>query len=439
MLLHRLTLLSLFLHIFSLAAAQTAYGQDFLTLRWISLFGLTGFATAAWATGPRVGMSLPGVDNRVVAYLALWGLTVMAGAYPAFSAYRFAAHAMIVASSLVFLPRLLRLTDGPRLLWALKVLVSVILIVSYLRPARLTALDDPSLFRGIFGNPNAFGHMAAVGTLLFFHGYLTRRDNRSGYVQLALAGLAVVLMARSGARSSAAGCAAGFLTLTVLYRARMSRYLIVGAAAPLVLMVAFPNMIVGLRQFILKDRANDQQTDLIQRLTATRQDLWKSSLDGFRQRPVLGWGFGVDSDIDLSGWDGQLTALGFTGRDPVNDFTYTLETGGIVGFGAYLFMISALPYSLRPPRVLKRARNAPSRSHMQALNAYEVQRAFFSLSVLLIVLFEFDDTALSAGNFFAALLWVSMGATAALKALLWKPIRAPKVPHAYPASAAYLR
>jgi hypothetical protein len=39
------------------------------------------------------------------------------------------------------------------------------------------------------------------------------------------------------------------------------------------------------------------------------------------------------------------------------------------------------------------------------------------------VLFEFDNTALAAGSFFAALLWVSLGLCVGFRALLMAGIR----------------
>jgi O-antigen ligase len=421
--LYNLTLLSLFTHLASLAATQTAYGAFFSTLRWISLFLFAGSALLLASTSGRLSSQLKVVDLRVLVYLGLWAFTVINSDQPLFSGYRWAAHAMIVVSCLVCLPRVVRMVDAWKLLLVLKLIIGLMLVVSYLRPAEFNVFDDRTLYKGIFGNPNALGHMAAVGCLLFLHGFITQQKSRWGQFQAVMAGLAGLLMIQSGARSSTLAFLGGFSVLFVLYRSRLSRYLALGGLVTILALVIYPDQSGRVENFVFK-HGMTQSGSALDRVTSTRQTAWESHWEGFEKKPVLGWGFGVDQDTDLSQWHGELTALGSTGRDSVNDIMYTLESGGVVGLVAYVLILSLI-FNAWIPRVLRARldvmRGQPGNETLASV--YEVQRAFFCLTALLIVLFELDNTALAAGNFFAALLWFSLGLSIGLYNKLRRELR----------------
>jgi len=424
--LRKATLLCLLVHLVALAASQTAYREGFLALRWVSLFAMTGFGALDWVTSPPSPASLRSVAVRVLVYLSLWGLTVVNSDHSLFSAYRWSAHAMIVVASLVFLPRLIRLTDAAKLLLALKLIVGVVLVVSYFRPAERTYLDNPSLYRGILGNPNALGHMAAVGGLLFLHGFITQRRTRWGYFQGAMAGLAGVLLIQSGARSSTLAFLGGFLVMYVLYRSSLSRNLVIGAAIAVAALALSPDLTVRISAFIFKHSEFDQTSEVVDRITASRQTAWENHWQGFKERPWLGWGFGVDRNADLSKWNGDLTALGVTGRDPVNDVMYTLESGGVLGLFAYFYVLALIMKAWIPAPVRATLDTAlRRRGNEQLASLYDANKAFVCLTGLLIVMFEWDNTALAAGNFFAALLWVSLGLSLGSHSKLMRSLHRP--------------
>lgn len=443
-----LTLLSLFIHMASLAATQTAYGNAFLMLRWISLFALAGFGGLNWIVG-RQGSLLNSVNTRVLIYLALWGLTVLNAEYILFSSYRWIAHAMIVVSALVFLPRALRMTDLSKLLWALKLIVAVILVVSYFRPAPLTNLDVANMYRGILGNANVLGHMSAVGCLLFLHGFVTQKGRLLGQLQGAMAGLAGILLIQSGARSSLVAIVGGFLVFYVLYKSKLSRYFMLGIlgamAGATAVLVVIPNPSESISEFVLKHKNEIQYSRIAgnsatERMVFTRLPLWERHWEGFKERPLLGWGFGLDSDTDLSGWSGEWAAVGRAGRDPTNDVMYSLESGGIVGLFAYLFMLGLI-FKASIPRAMRLMFDANLRRPGYELlgSAYDVWKAFYCLTVLLIVMFEFDNTAFAAGNFFAALLWASLGLSMWSSGMLMHRLRRPApVPSSLRSHAAVL-
>lgn len=413
-----LTLASLYLFLASLAATQTVYGGGLEGVRWVSLFayGIFG-ALTYFETEHR--SPIGSLNATVAFYLALWSFTVIFGVHPQYSGFRFLSHALIIISSLVFLPQVVTLNNAPKLLGALKIIIGIALVVSYIKPAPRTIFDETNMFRGIFGNANSFGHMCAVGALLYLHGFLTQRQARMRYLHLALTILAVVLMFRSGARSSTIALLAGFVTLALFYRRQFSRNLVIVWGVGSVLLLAGIAFQPTINTFVNKHPDSDRNGEPIDRLGASRFPIWIASLEAFEERPIFGWGFGVDKDTDVSGWNGQFTSLGFSRRDPVNDFTYTLETGGVVGAFAYFFLLSILTRLWLPKyRVLPLISNLNPSEYLIAESALETQQAFMCLAVLLAVMFEFDGTALSAGYFFAPLIWVSVGLCASLHGLL---------------------
>lgn len=421
--LRSLTLISLTVHLVSLAATQTAYGAGFSLLRWLSLFALTSFAGLYWLTSGQRGLRSQSVELRVAICLGLWGLTVVNAEYPWFSGYRWGAHAMIVVSALVFLPACIRLADAPRAVLVLKLIVAAVLLASYFRPVRLTAFDNHNWYRGIFGNANSLGEMAAVGCLLFWHGFLTQRGAWRRYLQATLAGLAAFLMFEAGGRSAVVAFVGGVITLYILYGGRVSRHLVYGTIGILIAIAVLPNLQQRVGTFIIKHSTEYQSAGALDALIFSHRRVWESSWEGFTQRPVLGWGFGADSSSNLSAWNGELTALGFAQRDPVNDILYSLETGGIIGLIAYLTIVALIFKAWMPGRLRSRLDVALHQRGLEPLgSAYDVQKLSCCTTVLLIVLFEFDNTALSAGNFFSALLWISLGQSLGLSRRLMRGV-----------------
>jgi O-Antigen ligase len=345
--------------------------------------------------------------------------------YPLFSSYRWVAHAMIVVPALVFLPRIVRMTDISKLLLALKVIVAVILIVSYFWPAKLNVLDVAYQYRGIFGNANALGHMSAVGCLLFMHGFITQRGSRWGQIQAVMAALAALLLIQSGARGSLVAFLGGFLVFYWFYKSHLTRYAVLGIIGVAVVLVVSPDIPKDIESFIIKhESAANQVSSMLEKVTISRQALLEDYWEGFTERPLLGWGFGLDKNSNLSNWSGEWSSVSVIGRDPVNDIVYTLESGGIVGLFVYVYIL-ALILKVRIPRTLRLKLDATLRQRGYELpaSAYDAQTAFYCLTILLIVLFEFDNTALAAGNFFSALLWVSLGLSLGLYALLMHSLR----------------
>jgi len=408
---------SLFCYLISLAATQTVYGRSLDSMRWIALIAFFSFGALSYFASS-VRHPVGSLNRSVLVYILLWTGTDLFGVYPRFSLYRFVGHALIIVSSLVFLPQMITIKNSSWLPNVIKAIVAVAAVVSYVQPARTTVFDTGNEFRGIFGNANSFGHMCSVGALLFFHGVLTKGRSFWGYIQGSMMLFSVFLMYRSGARSSTLALIAGVLTLLYFYKDHFSRNALVGwclLTAILITPLTFKNQISS---FLVK---HDDSTikDPLSRLTGGRVPIMTSSLEAFEERPVFGWGFGVDKETNLTNWNGQFTSTGFLSHDPVNDFTYTLETGGIAGILAYILLLSQTRrFWLTREQLIARTPyiQKSDRGHLDS--ALEDLQLFMALALSLVIEFEFDGTALSVGYFFAPLLWISVGISASLYAQL---------------------
>ena len=189
------------------------------------------------------------------------------------------------------------------------------------------------------------------------------------------------------------------------YREVIGPKLLVGFFCVLALGLLRPDLPKNLQNFALKNPESQawNSSDIFR----TRESLWKVSLEGFRARPIFGWGFGAHQGIEEK-WTVGLQALGHTSRDLVNDSLFILESTGLVGFAGFCCLVFSVP-SHRPPRVSAMPRDGPYRElfNLNILGAV--------VSASLLVLFQFDDTALSAGNLPSALLWLFAAIAAAMR------------------------
>lgn len=379
-------------------------------MRWVSLGLLFLLALTDWLSARRKYANLDFVRRRIGLYLALWALTVVASDHQAFSGLRFAAHVAVLVPMMLLVPERMNAIDFRRVMNVIMVICFVVLAVSLLLGSPQPTASPHGWYRGIVGNPNAFGHFSAVGLVLFAHAAFStkRRGKRNMFVALAL--LALILLLQSYARSSTVAAFAGLIVLYFFHRAKISKYALVAIVAGGVALITDPTLPEKLADRVFKHDSAQTSLGTADRLLASRTPIFERSIEGFQQRPLFGWGFGVDADTNLSAWSVQFTSTGFTGRDPVNDILYTLETGGIIGFVAYLMLLALLSWVWRQrhlAKVLSAGLSPPSVTPRNYIG-------FFSLTITLAVLFQFDNTALAAGNFFGVLFWLSFGCSLAL-------------------------
>jgi O-antigen ligase len=179
-------------------------------------------------------------------------------------------------------------------------------------------------------------------------------------------------------------------------------------------MAASPNIPGEVLRFLVKAGSDHENSTL--NPMRSRLPVWTAAYDGFKQRPLLGWGFGAASNV-LKRSEFTLTSLGIVERDAVNDILFMLEGCGLIGIGAYSLLLYII------------FKQSPSKSQRSILQRYSVGQAvnptsiylhhthvmLFVLSVCLILLNQFDNSALSAGNLISVTLWLCVGCAMTLR------------------------
>jgi O-antigen ligase len=311
--------------------------------------------------------------------------------------------------------------QAPGLLLFFKAVVASLLLVSWLRPVSPMLLKTSELYRGAFGNSNPMGQVAAIGAILYLHGFLTDRTKWLRISQVGMVCLASWIMWSSGSRSALVAFLASLGLMHYFYAKLMRGKFFWAALLATTMAVAFPGTLDKVQQVVLRSGSTPVQ-DTSEQLLITRKSVWMDAWAGFQKRPLFGWGFGADDGISAQ-WEIQLKSLGTVKRDAVNDTLITLESTGVVGLGAYvllvIFALRQIP-TRRERHVLRRIRSIPLHPGSFDFSHYHLHAITFVLSVSLLLMVQFDNTALSAGNFISATIWVlvALSGVARKKAVL---------------------
>jgi O-antigen ligase len=465
----KMILFSLLFYLGTLSITQTAHGGRFLTLRWVSLAAFTGVSLLYWLMGRiprRDALDNHGAPSMVWAYLLATLASVAMAQNYAYSVLRWLTHAMLIVTFMIFLRGTFHSRNANLVIWIMKGILVALLIGSFFFPAPRTVYDNP-YFRGSMGDSNSMGHVAMLCALFFLHGGIVSSKVQWKLLQFGIAFGAAGILIFSWARSSMVAFMLGIVLLNYFY-GLMRSFLAKSLTLLLVcLLLASPMIQSGILEFVAKDREGRQQEQPSQVLAVIRGDifkkgpsfetvvetrthLWSEAWEGFTQKPLLGWGFGANKDIEQE-WSILPTSAGLV-RDVTNDLLLTLEGSGLIGGLAYLgLMIFIFKQSLTRKQMTRIRRNpneglpmgekpgpVTDRKERGALKRSEIsffgragkekkkfinpvegdhqQVIFYILSISLFALFQTDGSAFSAGSLISAVFWVCAGAAGALRA-----------------------
>jgi O-antigen ligase len=415
---HKLVSVALFFYLATLALAQTLYGPSFMSARWLALSSLLVVAGFCWysARPLRRGSLGSSATIVVIVYLSMTFPSVLAAENPLFSGLKWVSHAAMITIFLVFLWQSLNLRQAGRTLDILKWLVAILILLSWLKPMPpVQSSKTIELVRGAFGSPNSMGQVAAVGGLLFFHSFLTAKAGWLRRVGIIMACVAAWFVWSSGARSAMVASVTGLVLMSYLYpnKLRGKVFWIIILTAGLAL--AVPNMPKAVKSFAL--RGGTETVTYSEQIFKTRTSVWTAAWEGFKKRPLLGWGFGADDGVSKQ-WEPRLTAIGTVSRDSINDTLITLESTGVVGLMAYILLV-VLAVKQIPTRqerfLISKMHGPPFPQRRGDFSAYHVHAIAYIISISLIVTVQFDNTALSAGNFVSVTLWLCVALAGAIK------------------------
>jgi len=391
------------LYLVPLLLTQSAMGQGLSNLRWIGLGVASAVGLFVWLAARRRPITGDTATIALGIYLACTGISVVFAEDWLFSFFRWGSHALMLLLFHLFLREVVSVSQVTGLTWAVKIGLGVSLPILLLKSGLAPTADAPSQVRYI--NPNALGHLAAVSGLLFLHGAAVSRSYALRNGQTLMAILSFLVIWQSGARSSFAAVAVGLFLLVKYYRSFFSGWVIVGLAVLMLSGIIAPSLSQGIEGFILKDKSAELEFTA-GNVVRSRTEIWQDSWNGFKARPMFGWGFGGHAGIE-GNWRLSGTALGYTYRDWVNDTLFLLESAGLVGLiGFVVLVVSLLRY--RPPLI------GGIESNDLVKQIYDYNVLYSVMVVSLLALFQLDDTAMAAGNFPSAMLWLSAGLAAAM-------------------------
>jgi O-antigen ligase len=405
------TWIALIFYLFTLAITQTVYADPFMNLRWVALGAVTASACADWILiANRGGHRIRGNNGQLLAIylLATFGTVIYAQNW-VFSGMRWVSHAAMLVVFILFLPQMMIPSQTRKILLILKVIMSTLLFFSWLRPIIELIPDTGEHYHGAMGNSNTMGHIAFIAAILFLSSALSAQGLRTRLFSAAMTIAAILTVWQTGARSSIIALAIGVLLLFHYYRREAQRYLMLAILLGGITMIAFPTLPGEISRFIMK---TDDKPDLSMSnpVLRTRIPTFTAAYNGFKERPLLGWGFGASSHTAKDA-EVKLTSWGIVNRDAVNDFMFMLEGCGIVGFLAYLLLIYIVfrqgPSKLQRTMLYDFFQGKTKCSN--AISLHQTHVLLYVLSVSLLILNQFDNTALSAGNLICMTLWVSAG------------------------------
>ncbi len=224
----------------------------------------------------------------------------------------------------------IRREDQIRRYWNLMLATAVIVgLVSFSQIASGQRVSAP--FEGAQPEPNTFGGYLAFLVLICFALFLYARDWKARLLYLGLTGFLMVPLMYTLSRSSYLAVLAGVPILLILQRKNIMTYALLGG---LLLLAAFPQVFlpravverVAFTWSQPKTRSAHQAEVMGQRIdssTSARLASFSEAISDFVKKPILGYG--------VTGWhfiDSQL-------------FRTLVETG-LVGFGAFIFLLSRI-------------------------------------------------------------------------------------------------
>jgi len=408
------TRLSFLGYLVSLALTQTVYGGPFMSVRWAMLAMLVASSTADIILVKNRGQFRirPGNGQILTIYLLLTFGTVIYAENWMFSGMRWASHAIMIIVFMISLPQLVTLKQIQQAMAIFKYMMAFLVVISWVVPSLQTHYDTGDLYQGAMGNSNAMGAIAFITAFFFLQNYITEKVPRARYIAGALTVIAMMTVWKSGARSAMIALIAGVVFLCYYYRKSMNGSVLACILAGSITMVSFPEVPKQIFHFAQKADPNGSVSGAMQ----SRIPVWTATYEGFRARPLVGWGFGADSNISRQ-WSVQLTSLGAAQRDEVNDVLFMLEGGGILGLISYLLSIWL---------VLKQCPNRLQRSLLQNfrreqedegtdMDLHHAHVAMYLLPVCLLILTQFDNTIFSAGNLISVTFWLCAGSAAVLR------------------------
>ena len=320
--------------------------------RWFLMFGGAAIVWFRVRQSRGHSRSAPVSWFRVlfILYTAVAGITVLISTSPSLSAAKWL---LLLAALIIFwsYSQWLVMARGgsAAATWVrawLFILTPILIGNVAARLLGLAGSTAASSFRGLSGNANSLGVILGLTLPLLACQLLYQRRRRStlaqGYVILLAAGLFMLFATWS--RASVGAFVVGMAVLLWIHPInRLNRFAVLGALLLLAAFVMAPGGVVGsLESWLYKGRASED-------LLAARSQQWRLGFQNFRERPLLGMGFGVTAAAEED-WD--LESFQYLKVEQGSSLSASLGQIGLLGsaplyFGIVWIVIRSLHYARR--------------------------------------------------------------------------------------------
>lgn len=234
--------------------------------------------------------------------------------------------------------------------WLLRVMLGVSVIVGM---GGLSELGEANRVAGILGNAAYLGSYAmlhaGIALFLLVRPGLVRVER---YVYVSVAFFNVWVMYHTATRGAMLGFLAGTIVAAMLFvflsRAREEKRfrIIAGSVIALLMIVAGAFVLVKDASWVEENRVLRRfaSISLEDKTTRSRLLVWNLALEGWQERPILGWGQENFDYVFLKYYDARLYDQEPFFDRAHNIFLDWLIAGGIFGLVAYLSLYIALLY-----------------------------------------------------------------------------------------------
>jgi len=240
-----------------------------------------------------------------------------------------------------------------RFLYAVSASGAVMAVYGYLQAFGITAISVQSGLRvdGSFGNASYMAVFMLFNVFIAVYLFATEKKNwlKAVFAAMVILGAPVVFL--TATRGAILGLVGGFIVLAVLLAVLMKDKAIRTAAISVVLGVII--LISGFllaqnREFVAKNYVLSRFANLTfaERTIQSRFTIWGMSFEGFKERPILGWGLDNYNQIFNKYYQPSLWL-----QEPWFDRSHNivfdwLASSGILGLLAYLSMWASALYVL---------------------------------------------------------------------------------------------
>lgn len=187
--------------------------------------------------------------------------------------------------------------------------------------------------RGITGNPNSLGVWSNIAFLFAIYFFLNVKTKRSKCFMVILMVISVLTAIASGSRTYTIAILLNIFFATQLLLTRKTRvwFWLIAILSILIGFSAFKGILMniqGINRLLTEGR--------------DRGDIWDAGLKLVREKPLLGWGYGISQQLNTQEYLGYIDGYTSYGMAFHNSFLTVLIETGLVGLFFIVMLIGSI-------------------------------------------------------------------------------------------------